>query len=503
MPLHADREAARELDRLDHAVRCGGRDARVPRVGDGLVVAAVHGSLRGAERPRQCGGRLDPQRVTALAEAVRRCVRQVGRQVVVEASAAVQREELHAVADREHRHVAFERRREQRGVERMLARRDRIEDDLGRVAPRGQEIAAARQQQAIEAHRERARIALWRQDHRVGARGVQRGDDGCSELEPAGLAAALAQARRNADERPHRAEYTFTRRAAERPQSTETMAKVLIAGCGYVGSALGAALVADGDVVFGLRRRVVSLPAGVQPIEADLAVAKNLRDLPPRLDFVVYAASPGGSDDALYRTAYVEGVGRLLDALAAQGQNPKRIFLLSSTSVYGQDRGDWVDETSPTQPLDFRGKRILEAEGLLGASGQAATIVRLGGIYGPQRISMIERVRSGRAIVARGGPRYTNRIHRDDCAGALRHLMRLPAPEGVYLGVDCEPADDAAVLRWLAGAIGAPEPRVDAASGGRTRANKRCRNDRLLASGYSFRYPTFREGYSALLTKLR
>ncbi|HVH19757.1 MAG TPA: NAD-dependent epimerase/dehydratase family protein, partial [Myxococcota bacterium] len=217
------------------------------------------------------------------------------------------------------------------------------------------------------------------------------------------------------------------------------MAKVLIAGCGYVGSALGAALVADGDVVFGLRRRVVSLPAGVQPIEADLAVAKTLRDLPPRLDFVVYAASPGGADDALYRTAYVEGVGRLLDALAAQGQNPKRIFLLSSTSVYGQDRGDWVDETSPTQPLDFRGKRILEAEGLLGASGQAATIVRLGGIYGPQRISMIERVRSGRAIVARGGPRYTNRIHRDDCAGALRHLMRLPAPEGVYLGVDCEP----------------------------------------------------------------
>jgi nucleoside-diphosphate-sugar epimerase len=280
------------------------------------------------------------------------------------------------------------------------------------------------------------------------------------------------------------------------------MAKVLIAGCGYVGSALGAALVADGDVVFGLRRRVVSLPAGVQPIEADLAVAKTLRDLPPGLDFVVYAASPGGPDDALYRTAYVEGVSRLLEALAAQRQNPKRIFLLSSTSVYGQDRGEWVDESSPTQPADFRGKRILEAEKILGAAGQAATIVRLGGIYGPQRVSMIERVRSGRAVVPRGGPRYTNRIHRDDCAGALRHLMRLPAPEPVYIGVDSEPADDATVLRWLAGAIGAPEPRVDAAAAG-GRANKRCRNDRLLASGYSFRYPTFREGYSALLTKLR
>ena len=282
------------------------------------------------------------------------------------------------------------------------------------------------------------------------------------------------------------------------------MAKVLIAGCGYVGSALGAALVADGDVVFGLRRRVVSLPAGVQPIEADLAVAKTLRDLPAGLDFVIYSASPAGPDDALYRTAYVEGLGRLLDALAVQHQSPRRVFLLSSTSVYGQEKGEWVDETSPTQPRDFRGRRLLEAEGLLAASGRPATVVRLGGIYGPQRGGMIERVRSGRAVFARGGPHYTNRIHRDDCAGALRHLMRLPSPESLYLGVDCEPAEDATVLRWLAGAIGAPEPRVQADTGEPERGNnKRCRNERLLASGYSFRYPTFREGYAALLAKLR
>lgn len=282
------------------------------------------------------------------------------------------------------------------------------------------------------------------------------------------------------------------------------MVKVLIAGCGYVGGALGAALVADGDVVYGLRRRVVSLPAGVQPIEADLAVPKTLRDLPAGLDFVVYAASPGGPDDALYRTAYVEGLGRLLEALAAQRQSPRRIFLLSSTSVYGQEKGEWVDETSLTQPRDFRGRRILEAEGILAAAGLPATVVRLGGIYGPQRTGMIERVRSGRAVFPRGGPRWTNRIHRDDCAGALRHLMRLPAPESLYLGVDCEPAEDATVLRWLAGALGAPAPRVEKDSGEPARGNnKRCRNDRLLASGYSFRYPTFREGYAALLAKLR
>jgi nucleoside-diphosphate-sugar epimerase len=279
------------------------------------------------------------------------------------------------------------------------------------------------------------------------------------------------------------------------------MSKVLIAGCGYVGSALGAALVADGDVVYGLRRRVVSLPAGIQPIEADLAVPKTLRDLPSDLDFVVYAASPGGPDDALYRTAYVEGLGRLQEALKPKRQNLRRVFLLSSTSVYGQSKGEWVDESTACAPLDFRGRRILEAEALLGASDQAYTIVRLGGIYGPQRDRLIEKVRSGRATFPKGTARYHNRIHRDDCAGALRHLMRLPAPETLYIGVDCEPTDEASVLRWLSGALGAPEPRAVKETGEPDRGNKRCRNDRLLASGYAFRYPTFREGYAALLAK--
>ena len=78
--------------------------------------------------------------------------------------------------------------------------------------------------------------------------------------------------------------------------------------------------------------------------------------------------------------------------------------------------------------------------------------------------------------------------------------MQLESPEKIYLGVDCDPADEETVLRWLSGALGAPPPRPSpAAEGRRGRSNKRCRNDRLLASGYVFRYPTFREGYAALI----
>lgn len=280
------------------------------------------------------------------------------------------------------------------------------------------------------------------------------------------------------------------------------MSKILIAGCGYVGCALAERLVSNADSVWGLRRRVHDLPLGVQPIEADLSVARTLRDLPPGLDFVVYAASPSGLDDAYYRTAYVEGPTRLLEALDAQQQRPRRIFFLSSTSVYAQHKGEWVDEGSPTEPAHFSGRRVLEGEQRMRDSAYATTVLRLGGIYGPRRTSLIERVRAGQATYAKGAARYMNRIHRDDICGAILHLMRLESPERTYNVVDDEPAEESVVLRWLAGVLGAPEPRAGKEaepSGRRGLSNKRVRNARLRESGYALAYPTFREGYAALL----
>jgi nucleoside-diphosphate-sugar epimerase len=283
------------------------------------------------------------------------------------------------------------------------------------------------------------------------------------------------------------------------------MARVLIAGCGYVGAALGALLDRESHAVFGLRRRAGALPWGVRPIEADLVIPSTLRDLPPQLDFVFFMAAPAGRDDALYRTLYVDGLGNLIDALVEQKQRPKRIFFTSSTSVYGQKDGEWVDESSPTEPASFAGRRLLEAEALLQGGPFPATVVRFGGIYGPRRTGLVERLRNGRAVYQEEPPRYTNRIHRDDCAGALHHLLRLPAPEGLYLGVDCEPAAEADVYRWLAGVLGAPPPRPgtpDATADPERGGSRRCRNQRLLDSGYAFRYPTFREGYAAVLAEL-
>jgi nucleoside-diphosphate-sugar epimerase len=219
----------------------------------------------------------------------------------------------------------------------------------------------------------------------------------------------------------------------------------------------------------------------------------------------VYAVSPGGDTDPHYRAACVNGVEGLLDALARGRQRLSRFILVSSTSVYAQGRGEWVDETSETQPTQFRGRRLLEGERLLLTSGVPATVVRFGGIYGPRRTRLVDSVRAGRATYRARPVRWTNRIHRDDCAGVLRHIMRMPSPENLYCGVDCEPASEQAVMTWLAGVLGAPPPRpadkpprgARASSG-----NKRIRNQRLLDAKYAFRFPTYREGYTAVLADM-
>lgn len=278
------------------------------------------------------------------------------------------------------------------------------------------------------------------------------------------------------------------------------MARVLIAGCGYVGEALGERLLADDHEVWGLRRNPRSLTTGIESIAADLAQPEDLANLPARIDFVFYLVSPSGSEDALYRHAYVDGLRGLIGALHRSGQKPRMLFA-SSTAVYRQYGGEWVDESSETAPGHWSGKRLLEGEQIALQALPSSTVVRFGGIYGPRRTQLIDRVRSGRAAYRAKPPQYTNRIHRDDCAGALRHLMNLENPGSIYLAVDNEPAEERVVLLWLAGVMGSPEPREaeKVRASKRPRGNKRCRNARLVQSGYTFRYPTFREGYSAVL----
>jgi len=128
------------------------------------------------------------------------------------------------------------------------------------------------------------------------------------------------------------------------------MARLLIVGCGYVGSVLAERRVAAGDRVFGVRRSDAPLPRGVEAIRADVARPFEAGTLPADLDAVVYAVAAKSRDEAVYRAAYPGGLGHVLDAVAGAGPRWPRVVFTSSTAVYGQRDGEWVDETSPTEP---------------------------------------------------------------------------------------------------------------------------------------------------------
>jgi nucleoside-diphosphate-sugar epimerase len=294
--------------------------------------------------------------------------------------------------------------------------------------------------------------------------------------------------------------------------------RVLVAGYGYVGEALARRLSAAGAEVFALSRAPRDLPTGVRALPCDLSAPIPSGLLPGELDAVAYLAAPGRPAaglpfdlDAAYRAIFVDGSRNLRQALEASGQRPRVIFA-SSTSVYGQDDGAWIDEDSPAIPADPRGGLVLagEAEWTRGA-GLPAVVVRLGGIYGPGRTRLLAQVLAGRLPRPRGAEatRFTNRIHRDDAAGLFAHLMGIEDPAPLYLGVDSEPASRGDLLAYLAELVGTelpegPDEVAPAPSGGpppRNPGSKRCSNARALASGYRFAFPSFREGYRALLAE--
>lgn len=287
--------------------------------------------------------------------------------------------------------------------------------------------------------------------------------------------------------------------------------RVLIAGCGDVGSALGLALAQAGASVIGLRRDASRIPAALEPLAADLADSATFPAWPGGVDAVYYTAAADRSDEAAYRGAYVAGLGNVLRWIRAGGaaaHSVRRLVFTSSTAVYGQELGEWVDERSEIRPRHFTGRVLLEAEELVRSSGLPCTIVRFAGIYGPGRTRLVTGVRDGTLRCHDGEPSYSNRIHRDDCAGFLAHLaLHVAAPEPLYLGVDDEPTDRCTVYHWLAARLGVPPPHERGAGppaepAGRG-GSKRCRNERLRSSGYALRFPSFREGYAPLVDELR
>lgn len=275
---------------------------------------------------------------------------------------------------------------------------------------------------------------------------------------------------------------------------------ILIIGCGDIGIGLGQRLHTVGHNVYGVRRSLEKLPEFIHGIAADFMDAAELKRQLERVaaDYVVVTLTPAGFNAAEYERCFGDGTRNILAALG--NAPPQRLLFVSSTGVYHQTDGEWVDEDSATQPQQFNGKRILAAEKQVSSAAMPATIVRFGGIYGPGRLRLLQNIQQSGTITA--SKNYSNRIHRDDCAALLEHLLLLDARgdkvADCYIGVDSEPAPLQDVQRFIAQRLGV-KPTVAAAAHSQRNSNKRCSNQRIVASGFEFRYPHYRAGYEALL----
>ncbi|MCB5188106.1 SDR family oxidoreductase [Methylobacillus caricis] len=276
------------------------------------------------------------------------------------------------------------------------------------------------------------------------------------------------------------------------------MSHVLIAGCGDLGLELLRNLRASGFEVTGLRRSSQSLPDGASLIQADVTDPESLSVLTElEVDILVYCVAASEHSDESYRASYVDGLRNVLSVLSST--RLAHIFFVSSTSVYGQETDQFLDEDTPALASDFSGKRMLEAEALL--AGHPASILRFSGIYGPGRHRMIELAKEPQRWPARNG--WTNRIHRDDGAAFIQFLIqRVQAGQlldAIYLVTDQQPLPVYDLLMWLAKQqqVKIPEMEIPVVAG-----NKRLNNQRMRSTGYHFIYPDYQAGYTALLSQL-
>lgn len=258
--------------------------------------------------------------------------------------------------------------------------------------------------------------------------------------------------------------------------------QIAILGAGDLGRRVAQQRLADGDAVATLRRRPLPMPEGVQAVTGDLSQADDLKRLPAAPDWLVFCATPDARNEAAYRRLYVDGLAKACEVL-----RPKRCLLVSSTAVYAQDAGEWVDETSPALAESFNGRMLREAErqNLIHSGNR---VLRLSGITGPGRNMLVTKALLGENIANT----WSNRIHIEDAASALSHLLDLPDPEPLWIASDDLPALQRDVANWIRSGHGLPAlpPFTEAPTG------RRVSNARLKASGWQPAYSSYRQSYA-------
>lgn len=267
----------------------------------------------------------------------------------------------------------------------------------------------------------------------------------------------------------------------------------LVVGCGYLGRRVAARWVAAGRRVAALtRRNAAALAAvGIEPVTGDVLDPASLRNL-PAASTVLYAVGMDRAAGRSMREVYVRGLANVLAALPGF----ERFVYVSSTGVYGQTDGEWVDEASPTEPTEESGRVVLDAERTLRAAAPGAVILRFAGIYGPGRLLRQQPLLNGDPLVG-DADKWLNLIHVDDGVSAVLAAERAE-PGGTFCVADDGPVSRRAFYTHLAELLGAPPARFEPPANPHPEPNRRVSNRRAReVLGWAPAFPTYREGLAA------
>lgn len=274
--------------------------------------------------------------------------------------------------------------------------------------------------------------------------------------------------------------------------------RILVAGCGDLGSSVAKYFLAKGAEVTAIRRSGTVFPQGVMGITGDISALED--SVLPDVDLIFLIMTPSSRTEEAYRAAYWNTAQRLVKRYQAS-KTP--LFFVSSTSVYGQNSGEWIDELSVPEWSSATAQVLLETEALL-AGSLSSTALRCSGIYGPGRYRLITKVASETIWEENS---WTNRVHRDDVVRALCHLGE-KSLTGSLLASCYNVTDDTpvsmwevklAIAQWLNAAVALPkDERAFLPVSG-----KRISNQTLKETGFSFQYPSYVKGYQELVSQYR
>lgn len=274
--------------------------------------------------------------------------------------------------------------------------------------------------------------------------------------------------------------------------------RILQIGCGGLGTLIAQSTLAKGHDLTIVRRSSLPVPAGAQAIYLDVVAEKNLPALTTlQPEILLYCLAPVEGQN--YQQTYVEGLRHVLANVSLAAL--KHVFFISSTGVYGEDQGGWIDDDSPALPADEGGRMLLEAEQLLALLPCGHTALRVSGIYGPQRLYLLRLLQNSARWPTQ--VHWTNRMHELDVASAVVHFYQ-QVMDGVALPQHCiltdgVPAMQHEVLQWLAEQQQLPAPPTPPLQ---PQSGKRIRNQFLIHTGFKPQFADYQAGYASILSSL-